>query len=95
MHITKETTGRICALSHLRLTEQENERLTAELEKIVAYFDILSQLPTGDVEPAGHIPPVSNVLRGDEALPSQVRGQLLANAPAHDGEAFLVPRAVE
>lgn len=95
MNITKETTERICALSRLRLTEQENKRLTAELEKIVTYFDILSQLPAGDVEPASHVHPVKNVLREDEALPSQARGQLLANSPTPGQEVFLVPRTVE
>lgn len=95
MKITKETVDHISALSRLRLSESESAQIAAELEKIVGYMDILGQLPTEGVEPASHVLPLKNVLRADEVLPSQPRDQLLANAPAHDGDAFLVPRAVE
>lgn len=95
MNITKETVEHISALSRLRLSERESAQIAAELEKIVGYMDILGQLSPEGVEPVSHILPLKNVLRADEVLPSQPRGQLLANAPAHDGEAFLVPRAVE
>ena len=39
--------------------------------------------------------PVKNVFREDEVTLSQARAELLAGSPAPDGEAFLVPKAVE
>lgn len=95
MKITKEMANHISALSRLRLSESESTQIAAELEKIVTCFNILSQLPTRGVEPTSHILPVKNVLREDEAFPSQARRQLLANSPTPDPEVFLVPKTVE
>ena len=69
--------------------------MTAQLEQIVAYMDVLNKLDTTGVEPMSHVFPVKNVLREDEVLPSQDRTELLAGAPVPDQEAFLVPKAVE
>ncbi len=69
--------------------------MTAELERILAYMDVLERLDTQGVEPMSHVFPVKNVLRGDEVIPSQDRAELLAGSPAPDGEAFLVPKTVE
>ena len=52
-------------------------------------------MDTAAVEPMSHVFPVKNVMREDVVLPSAGRAALLANAPAPDGEAFLVPRTVE
>ena len=58
-------------------------------------MDVLDRVETTGVEPLSHVFPVKNVLREDEVLPSQDRAELLANVPAPDPEAFLVPKAVE
>ncbi len=95
MKITTELVDYISELSRLELETGEKQAMTAELEQIIAYMDVLNRLDTRDVEPMSHVFPVKNVLREDEMVPSQDRAELLANAPASDGEAFLVPRAVE
>ena len=95
MKITEELVDYISELSRLKLPEEEKEKMTGELERILAYMDVLSALDTGGVEPMSHVFPVKNVLREDEVIPSFDRSELLKNAPASDGEAFLVPRAVE
>ena len=95
MKITEELVDYISELSRLKLPEEEKEKMTGELERILAYMDVLNALDTGGVEPMSHVFPVKNVLREDEVAPSFDRSELLKNAPASDGEAFLVPRAVE
>ena len=89
MKITEEMVDYISDLSRLSLPEEE------KLERIVSYMDVLSALDTSGVEPMSHVFPVKNVMRPDTAAPSQARAELLANTPAHDGQAFLVPKAVE
>ena len=69
--------------------------MTAELERIVSYMDVLDGLDTAGTEPLSHVFPLKNVLRPDETAPSADRAALLAGAPAADGESFLVPKAVE
>ena len=95
MKITEELVDYVSELSRLRLPEGEKTAMAAELEKIVDYMDVLSGLDTTGVEPLSHVFPVKNVLRADQVAPSCDREALLAGAPASDGEAFLVPRAVE
>ena len=95
MKITEELVDYVSELSRLRLPEAEKAVMAAELEKIVDYMDVLSGLDTTGVEPLSHVFPVKNVLRADEVQPSCDREALLSGAPASDGEAFLVPRAVE
>ena len=95
MKITAELVDYISELSRLELGAEEKQAMTAQLEQIVAYMDVLNQLDTAGVEPMSHVFPVKNVLREDEVAPSQDRAELLAGSPAPDGEAFLVPKAVE
>ena len=95
MNITPELVERIAELSRLELADGEKRDMTAQLERIIAYMDVLNRLDTVGVEPMSHVFPVKNVLREDEAEPSWNRESLLASSPAPDREAFLVPKAVE
>ena len=95
MKIDAEMVDYIARLSRLELQPGEKRAMTEELERIVAYMDVLDRLDTQGVEPMSHVFPVKNVLREDEVEPSQSRDELLAGSPAPDKEAFLVPKAVE
>ena len=95
MKITTELVDYISELSRLSLPEEEKAAMTAQLERIVGYMDVLNRLDTAGVEPMSHVFPLKNVFREDEVVPSRDRAELLANAPAPDPEAFLVPKAVE
>lgn len=95
MKITEEMVDYISALSRLKPDEEERAKMTAELERIVSYMDLLNALDTEGVEPLSHVFPVKNVMREDTVVPSFPREELLKNAPGGDSEAFLVPKAVE
>ena len=95
MNITPEMVDYISDLSRLRLPREEKEAMAEQLEQILAYMDTLNALDTRGAESMSHVFPVKNVLREDEVAPSGDRSELLKNAPASDGGAFLVPRAVE
>ena len=95
MKVTTELVDYISELSRLELESDEKLGITAQLEQIIAYMDVLNKLDTQDVEPMSHVFPVKNVLREDQVSPSQDRAALLAGSPAGDKEAFLVPKAVE
>ena len=95
MNITEEMVDYISQLSRLQLPAEERTAMTAQLEDIVAYMDVLGTLDTADVEPLSHVFPIKNVLRPDQVAPSFPRADLLAGSPAGDSETFLVPRTVE
>lgn len=95
MKITTETLDYLATLSRLTLPVEEQEQVAGELEKIVAYMDLLEELPTEGVEPLTHIVPLRNVLRADVVRPSSLRDELLSSAPAVKDGTYLVPRTVE
>jgi len=91
MAISVDEVRKVALLARLELRPEELTRLTDELSQIVGYVDLLSELDTSGVEPMAHALDVTNVLAEDEPRPSLDREQALANAPHHDGEAYLVP----
>lgn len=95
MMVTTELVERLASLSRLRLPREEQEKMTGELEQILGYMDVLKKLDTSGAETLAESGSLKNVLREDEVIPSQDREELLRNAPASDGETFLVPKAVE
>ncbi len=95
MKITEEMVDYISLLSRLKLGTEERAKMTAELEQIVSYMDVLNTLDTQDVEPLSHVFPIQNIMREDIVAPSFSREELLKNTPGGDDEAFLVPKAVE
>ena len=95
MNINTELVDYISELSRLELQCGEKQAMTAQLEQIIAYMDVLNKLDTKGVEPMSHVFPVKNVLREDQVESSQDRAELLAGAPVPDDEAFLVPKAVD
>ena len=95
MKITEEMVEHLSTLARLSLPDGEKAAMTAGLEQILEYMDMLGALDTRGVEPMSHVFPLKNVLRADEVGPSLERAELLGSAPVPDGEAFLVPKAVE
>ena len=95
MKITEEMVDYIALLSRLKPDEKERGEMSAELERIVSYMDVLNSLDTDGIEPLSHVFPVKNVMREDTVLPSFPREALLKSAPIEDPEAFRVPKAVE
>ncbi len=82
-------------LARLELTDEEKERMTAQLDAILGYFDKLNELDTSTVEPTTTVIPMVSVMREDEVRPSLPQGEALANAPDREGVFFRVPRIIE
>lgn len=95
MKLTTELVDYVSELCRLRLPQEEKESMAGELGQIIAYMDVLNQLDTASIEPMSHTFPVKNVLREDEPEVFENRAGLLASAPAHDGDSFLVPKTVD
>ena len=82
-------------LSRLRLTEEEKEKSKEELGKILNYVDMLNELDTTGVEEMSHPFSFTNNFREDEAVNTENREALLANAPEQKDGCFKVPQTVE
>jgi aspartyl-tRNA(Asn)/glutamyl-tRNA(Gln) amidotransferase subunit C len=93
--ITREQVKRVAVLARLRLEPAEEERLTAELDKILESFARLSALDTSGVDPMAHVESIGAPLRDDAVINPPAGDALLANAPARDGRHFRVPKIIE
>jgi aspartyl-tRNA(Asn)/glutamyl-tRNA(Gln) amidotransferase subunit C len=85
----------VAKLARLQLTDEEKERLRAQLGAILAHAAKVGEVATADVPPTAYAIPRSNVLRPDERTPSLSVEDVLANAPEVESERFKVPRIVE
>lgn len=95
MDLDRERVARVALLARLRLSPEELERFTGQLNSIIHYVDQLQELDTTGVEPLAHGIEVRNVFRDDVRGPSLPREAALANAPKRNDEGFLVPAVLE
>lgn len=91
MSLSRQDVAKVALLARLALTDEELERMTGELSKIVGFVSQLGELDTASVEPLAHPLDTKNVFRADEPAASLTTEQALAAAPRHDGSCFLVP----
>lgn len=95
MRLTREDIESVAHLSRLELSEEEKDKLTGHINKLLENFEKLQELDTTDVEPTSHVIPVSNVFREDTVRPSLPVEDVLANGPQVANNCFVVPRVVE
>ena len=91
MKITNKLIQDIAALAKLEFDEKSAEQMKVDLERIIGFFDKLSEIDTDGVEPLIYLSEEVSVLREDEikAVVSQV--EALKNAPEKDSDYFKVP----
>jgi len=82
----------VARLARLELTDQEVERFSGELSKVLDHIEKISELgDLADVPPTSHVVQVENALRADEPRPSWPRDVMLAAAPDAAQGGFRVP----
>jgi aspartyl-tRNA(Asn)/glutamyl-tRNA(Gln) amidotransferase subunit C len=95
MKLTREEVARVALLARLRLTADEANALTAQLDHILVYMDKLNQIDTMNVEPFSHALDGAHALRSDKVANRPNADALLANAPDRDETFFKVPKILE
>ncbi len=95
MRLTPEEVEHVALLARLRLSDEERERFTTQLNSILEHFEQLGQIDTSGVPPMSHAVPMSNVLRADEPTASLSPEEALQNAPEQARDCFQVPRVIE
>jgi len=95
MKLTPDDVRKVARLARLKLSEEETQRFTEQLGRILEYVHQLDEIETAQVEPMAHAGDLVNVFREDVPVPSLDRQDALANAPKTDGKYFLVPQILE
>ena len=94
MKLTVDQVRHVAELARLGLADDEMERLTGELSKILDYIDQLEQLDTSAVEPTAQVGGLVDIFREDRVEESLPVEAALANAPAA-GDGYFRVRAMQ
>jgi aspartyl-tRNA(Asn)/glutamyl-tRNA(Gln) amidotransferase subunit C len=89
--IDRDQVLHVARLARLELTEDELERMPAELSKILEHVELMDRLDLEGVEPTSHVVEVQNVLREDTPRPCLPREKALQGAPDVADGGFRVP----
>ena len=89
--IDREQVLHVARLARLTLSDEEVERMSAELSGILDHVERISELDLDGVEPTSHVIELENVLRPDEPRPSWPREKVLEPAPDPADDSFRVP----
>jgi aspartyl-tRNA(Asn)/glutamyl-tRNA(Gln) amidotransferase subunit C len=89
--LTRADVEHVAYLARLGLTEDELARLEGQLNHILEQYATLAELDTDSIPPTAQTIELENILREDVARPSMPPEDVLANAPARDGDFFVVP----
>lgn len=95
MKITKQEVTHVAYLARLHFSEEEKEKFTTQLNKILEYMDQLGKLDTSQIEPTFHAVAQTNVFREDVVQPSISQELSLSNAPDRDRGFFRVPKIID
>ena len=67
--LSRDQVLHVARLARLELTDDEVERYSGELSKVLDYIEKIEELDLTDVEPTSHVVDVENALRADETRP--------------------------
>lgn len=95
MSLDKATTQKVARLSRIRLKDGEDEKYTAELNGILQWIEMLSEVDTDGVEPLANVANIELKQRADEVTDGGYQKDVLANAPESLQGYFVVPKVIE
>ena len=90
--ITADDVRKVANLARLDLPEEKIATYTGQLERILDYVAQLESVDPEGVPPTTRAVEVVNVTRDDVVTPTDVREQLLNEAPQREGDFFRVPK---
>jgi aspartyl-tRNA(Asn)/glutamyl-tRNA(Gln) amidotransferase subunit C len=95
MSVDAATVRRIAHLSRIAVADGEVEHLRGELNAILAFVEQLSEVDVTGVEPMTSVTPMAMKKRQDAVTDGGIAEDVLRNAPAREGNYFVVPKVVE
>ena len=78
-----------------KIKEDQIESVGKQLNDILSYMDLMSQVDITDVKPTAHAVSMSNVMRDDVPQPSLSNEKALQNAPEPENGCFKVPKVIQ
>jgi aspartyl-tRNA(Asn)/glutamyl-tRNA(Gln) amidotransferase subunit C len=95
MSVDANTVRDIAHLARIAVNDDEIEHLQGELNAILAFVEQLAEVDVTGVEPMTSVTPMVMKKRADVVTDGGDAEAILKNAPAREGDYFVVPRVVE
>ena len=95
MAITRDNVLHVAKLARLELSENEIDRMQADLSGILDYINQLSELDTSNVAATTQVAVAAAPFRADEPRPSLPHDLALGQAPRSSSDGFAVPAFVD
>jgi aspartyl-tRNA(Asn)/glutamyl-tRNA(Gln) amidotransferase subunit C len=93
--ISRDDVLHVADLARLHLTDDEIDRMQAQLSNILEAIETLRDVDTSHVGPTASVIQLENVMREDEVRPGLSREAALANAPLRDDPFLRVPTVLQ
>lgn len=93
--ISRDDVLHVARLARLHLSDEEVDRLQAQLSNILEAIETLRDVDTSHVGPTASVIRLENVMREDEPRAPMAREAALANAPLRDDPFLRVPTVLE
>jgi aspartyl-tRNA(Asn)/glutamyl-tRNA(Gln) amidotransferase subunit C len=84
----------VAYLARLKLSAEEKEVFTSQMNAILDYVEKLNELDTSEVDPTFHVVSHHNTMREDEVKGSLPQEVSLENAPDRAEGCFRVPKII-
>jgi len=95
MSVDHKTVRRIARLARIAVAEEDVPHLQGELNAILSFVEQLNEVDVEGVEPMTSVTPMEMKKREDKVSDGGIVEDVLRNAPAREGNYFLVPKVVE
>ncbi|CAI9399997.1 Glutamyl-tRNA(Gln) amidotransferase subunit C [Pleomorphomonas sp. T1.2MG-36] len=95
MSVDTATVRRVARLARIKVTNDEAERMTNELNSILGFVEQLNEVDVAGVEPMTSVVSVKMRRRQDVVTDGEDAVAITANAPVSEDNFFLVPKVVE
>ncbi len=95
MSVDTATVRRVARLARIKVTDDEAERMTNELNSILGFVEQLDEVDVVGVEPMTSVVSVKMRRRQDVVTDGEDAEGVTANAPVSEDFFFLVPKVVE
>jgi aspartyl-tRNA(Asn)/glutamyl-tRNA(Gln) amidotransferase subunit C len=95
MSIDRKTVAHIATLARIRVSPEEADSLSRELDGILHWIEQLGEVSTDGVEPMAGVGNMTLPRRADAVTDGGYADKVLENAPERAAGFFAVPKVVE
>jgi len=89
-----KTVSDLAHLSRLSFNKVQSELMCVEMNKMLDFVDVLSELNTSNIEPLIFLNDANQTLREDLVVNNASQEEILINAPLHNNSFFMLPKFV-